>query len=226
MKTLYELYEGILGDIEDRLDSSDDIKGVIKEFINNLYDCSDSYTISDKPNKDGKYEVSSYGDVKIKKGLTSHNVKSLTNGLFVWSTVHGDFRISLMQKLESLDGCPKKVQGTFDVRWSNIKSLKGCPEYVGEKFMCSYCNYLETLEYAPNYVGESILIDYCRKLKSLKGLPDKINGDLYFNDCPNIKSLDGIPSTIKDNLFCKHCGEKFIKKDIKKICTVGKKINN
>lgn len=224
MKTIYNIYEGILGDIEDRLESSNDIKAVIEEFIDNLYDCS--YTISNKPNKDGKYEVSSNGDVKIKKGPGSHGVKSLTNGLFVWSTVQGDFRISLMQKLESLDGCPKKVQGTFDIRWTNIKSLKGCPEYVGGKLMFSYCNYLETMEYAPNYVGEYICIDSCKTLKSLKGLPDKINGDLYFDDCPNIKSLDGIPSIIKGNLFCKRCGEKFMKRDIKKRCTVGGKIYN
>lgn len=224
MKTIYNIYEGILGDIEDRLESSNDIKAVIEEFIDNLYDCS--YKISDKPNKDGKYEVSSNGSVKIKKGPGSHGVKSLTNGLFVWSTVQGDFKIQLLKKLESLEGCPKKVQGDFDIRWTNIKSLKGCPEYVGKKFMCDFCNYLETMEYAPNYVGDSIWLYFCRELKSLKGLPNKINGDLYFNDCPNIKSLDGIPSNIKGSLFCKHCGEKFMKRDIKKRCTVGEKIDN
>ena len=120
-----------------------------------------------------------------------------------------------------------EVLGYFDISYcKNLKSLKGCPEYVGKNFMCNYCHYLETMEYTPNYVGCDIWFNSCRALKSLKGLPNKINGDLYFNDCPNIKSIDGIPSTITGSLFCKHCGKKFMKKDIKKICNVGKKIDN
>ena len=46
-----------------------------------------SYKISEKPNKDDLYEVSCDDRVNI----INKNIKSLTNGMFIWTTVKESF---------------------------------------------------------------------------------------------------------------------------------------
>ena len=85
MKNLKEyIIEGIFDTDEDTIDKN--IKDQIKQFLKDNF-ADSSYKISDKPNTDGKFEVSSTGIVKVK----NYKITSLTNGLFIWTNVKRDF---------------------------------------------------------------------------------------------------------------------------------------
>ena len=99
-----------LFDIDDNIDKIDkDIEKQIKEFLNNNFTISSKYKISKKPNKDGKFEVLSKGNIEVKNKL----ITSLTNGSFIWTSIKGDFICSNCKSLTSLEGAPKEVGGVF-----------------------------------------------------------------------------------------------------------------
>ena len=143
------IIEGIFDTDEDTIDKS--IKDQIKQFLKDNFDGASLCKISDKPNNNGKYEVSSKGDVLVVK---NKSITSLTNGLFIWDTVDKDFRCAFCDLLTSLEGSPKNVGGTFDCIYCNsLTSLKGSPEKVGGHFYCYNCKSLKSLEGAPKEVG-------------------------------------------------------------------------
>ena len=127
MKNLKEyIVEGIFDTDEDTIDKS--IKDQIKRFLKDNFDGASSCKISDKPNVDGKYEVSSLRGVEVK----NKSITSLTNGMFIWG----------------------KIGGTFDCAYSHsLTSLKGAPERIGSSFYCAGCKSLTSLEGAPKEVG-------------------------------------------------------------------------
>ena len=106
MKNLKEyIIEGIF-DVEDNIDNIDEsIKEQIKKFLKDNFDGASLCKISRKPNKDGKYEVFSNKNIKVK----NYKITSLTNGLFIWTTVDGDFDCSDCKYLKSLKGAQKKL---------------------------------------------------------------------------------------------------------------------
>jgi len=57
-----------------------------------------------------------------------------------------------INKLKSLEGCPKTVNGSFFCSDNKLKSLEGCPKTVGDGFYCSN-NELRDLEYFPEVDG-------------------------------------------------------------------------
>mgnify|MGYP003293712850 CR=1 FL=1 len=122
--------ESILDDIDDQLDNTD--KLVIKHFIEKHYNCNSPLEISDKPNKDGKYEVSTNGNVLIK----GRNLTNLAHDKFQWHKIGGDFYCNSCG-IKSLDGAPIEVNGGFYCQWNNITSLKGAPKVVNGSFNCS-----------------------------------------------------------------------------------------
>ena len=137
MKTLYE---SLLDD--DLITKTDKmIKDEIKLFLKETY--NGVVKISKKPNADGKYEVSSTGNVSVK----NRDIISLTNGTFIWTVVGGDFYCNNCNSLTSLEGAPKKVGGTFccDMCISLI-SLEGAPKEVGGRFYCNNCAGKFTIE--------------------------------------------------------------------------------
>jgi len=72
------------------------------------------------------------------------------------------------------------VLGSFNCFGNELKSLEGCPKYVGGNFNCYY-NQLTSLEYAPEYVrGWFDCLD--NKLISLKGAPEIIRGKWHIED--------------------------------------------
>ena len=91
------------------------IKDEIKAFLNENY--NGSIKISQKPNADGKYEVSSTTDIEVK----NTNITSLTNGMFIWIIVDGYFDCSYCKSLNSLDGAPIEVRKDFDCRCCKIQ---------------------------------------------------------------------------------------------------------
>jgi hypothetical protein len=114
MKPLYNhiVTEGILNDIDVQIKNGDTdiIKADISSFLNDNYTYNGELIISDKPNKDGLYEVSSDSYVEVK----NKNITSLTNGKFIFTTVDGSFHCDNCLKLKSLEGAPKIVNYIFN----------------------------------------------------------------------------------------------------------------
>ena len=182
------LYESLLDD-EDQImaDVEKSIKSSISKFIEENFDRASKCTISEKPNRDGKYVVDCSTPTEIRK----RSLTSLTNGHFVWGKVGGDFNCSYCNSLESLEGAPKEVNGDFNCsHCDSLKSLEGAPEKVNRNFYCSYCNSLESLEGAPKEVKRNFDCRCCNSLKSLKGAPKKIGGKFDYSGCESLTSID------------------------------------
>ena len=110
MRNLKEyIVEGIF-DIDNNIDNVDkNIKAQIKQFLKDNFDGASSCKISKNPNKDGKYEVSSSKNIKAK----NKKITFLTNGMFIWTEVGGNFYCYWCNSLTSLEGAPKEVGGSF-----------------------------------------------------------------------------------------------------------------
>jgi hypothetical protein len=110
-------------------------------------------------------------------------ITSLTNELFQWGY----------------------VSGNFDCRHCNsITSLEGSPEKVGNVFDCSYCKSLKTLEGAPKEVGGSFYCRNCDALTSLEGAPKHVGGWFRCNDCGTKFTEDDVKkvSDVKGKINC------------------------
>ena len=167
------IIEGIFDTDEDTIDKS--IKDQIKQFLKDNFKGYSSCKISRKPNADGKYEVSSSKNIKVK----NYKITSLTNGLFIWTTVDSDFNCENCKSLTSIEGAPEKVGGSFDCGYcDSLTSLEGAPNRVGIDFDCSWCESLKSLEGAPEEVGGNFICragckifseDYVKKVSNVKG---------------------------------------------------------
>jgi hypothetical protein len=141
------------------------------------------------------------GDIKYR-----FDILSLTNELFQWGEVSGDFDCKACYRLENLKGAPKKVGGNFIcVYCENLVSLEGAPEEVGENFLCSECRSLKTLEGSPNKVGRNFNCSECKSLKTIKGAPKEVGKDFYCNNCGGQFTEDDVKkvSNVKREIFCK-----------------------
>ena len=152
-----------------------DVDPIIKEEI--LSFLSSTYSTS----KDNQYSIYKDKDkwiVDADHSLTvsNYDIQYLTNGLFEFGVVNGNFDCSNCKKLESLKGAPKEVK---------------------RDFYCTRCTNLESLEGAPEKVGGSFICGYCKNLTSLEGAPKEVGRDFNCSDCPNLKSLEGAPKVIK-----------------------------
>ena len=176
MLNMKSLRESLLDD--DLIDKPDKIiKDEIKAFLKANY--KGSIKISRKPNVDGKYEVSSTKSIRVK----NYNITSLTNGMFIWSTVDGYFDCNYCRSLKSLEGAPKEV---------------------GKGFRCSNCNSLKSLEGAPEKVGWGFYCHSCNSLESLEGAPKEVGGNFHCYDCAGkftIKDVKKI-SNVKKDIIC------------------------
>ena len=173
------------------------VKDEIKAFLIENY--KGLMKISNFPNKDGKYEVSSTTDIEVK----NVNITSLTNGMFIWTVVGGSFYCNDCYSLKSLEGAPKKVK---------------------KDFYCPDCNSLKSLEGAPKEVGGGFFCYNCNSLKSLEGAPEKVGWGFYCHSCNSLKSLEGAPKEVGRNFYCYDCAGKFTIEDVKKISNVKKDI--
>ena len=113
--------------------------------------------------------------------VSNRDITSLTNGIFKWGSVKGDFECT---------NCP------------NLKSLEGAPEKCN-RFNCSYCENLVSLE-GVSKTCDKIRCTGCTKLKSLKGVPVHLEL-LDLEDCVNISSLTELSSTQIRTLLCSGC---------------------
>lgn len=220
------LTEGILDDIDSTLAKSDyEIdKMAIDEFIRKNYKQSSSkYRISKKKNKDGKYELSSIGAIYINSIATE-----LVNDLFVWKKVKSFFASNngniknligaprevanlychYSYNLESLEGCPEKIDGEVNLRFTSIRSLVGLPEKVG-RLQCDHCDNLVDLKGCPEIISSDdldgdCLFYECKNLKSLEGGPIYVKGKFCVSECDKLTSLKGSPMECY-HYFCVNC---------------------
>ena len=209
MKSIYSLYEGILGDIETRIASDNDVHEVIideiKQFLNDHYLAhrGSKFKISKRPNKNGMYEVTCNSHVTATQ--SKHKLKTITNGKFVFKEVKGWFDVTLCHDLESLEGCPEFVGDNFKCACcENLKSLKGCPIHVGGDFDCSGCHVLESLEGSPVTVKGAFICSACNSLKSLEGCPEHV-GSFKMGLCREIETLKYAPKTVDHDFLCYKC---------------------
>lgn len=180
-----------LFDIDDNIDKVD--RSLVEKFLKDNY--KGLFIISNKPNKDGLYEVFS------KKGIIVENksITSLTNGMFIWTFVWGKFDCSCCFLLESLKGAPREVVGYFD---------------------CSECKSLKTLEGAPEEVEGGFYCNDCTSLESLEGVPKTVK-EFDCSCCYMLHSLKGAPKEVYDRFSCRMCGGKFSSKDVDAVCKVN-----
>ena len=186
MKTLYE---SLLDDF-DTIATNADPRKEVEEFLKINVDEYKNLVISKTPNKDGIYEVSSRGSVTF---YGRNYPTRLTNGLFIWTKVKGDFDCSYNYLLETLEGGPNEIGGTFN---------------------CGHCEKLITLEGAPKKIGGDFECDWCESLLSLIGAPEIFPGDFNCGYCESLRTLKYSPKEVKGNYFCAICGKGFTKQEV------------
>ncbi len=163
-------------------------------------------------NEDGLVDVDDFVDL-IGQGLTKLPLKfgrvysffacsdnKLTSLEGSPKVVDGDF-VCRNNKLTSLIGAPEKVHGCFSCESNQLTSLEGAPTVVGEDFDCG-SNKLTSLIGAPKEVGGDFFCNY-NKLTTLKGSPEKIVGSF---GCPfnNFTTLEGAPKEVGGDFYCSY----------------------
>ena len=101
--------------------------------------------------------------------------------------INGDFGVDSIVQFD----LPKKVDFSVDIGFTGIKSLKGCPEYIGGDFDCS-SNELKNLKYSPKRVEKDFECHDMDSLHSLEGAPEYVGGN-FICDWTKLNSLEGIP---------------------------------
>ena len=127
-----------------KLDIDSAVKEEILSFLSNTYSTS----------KDNQYSIYKYKDkwiVDSKRSLVviDYNISYLTNGLFEFGDINGDFDCSYCSGLKSLKGLPNTMRGSIIcLNCKNLTSLEGCPEELNY-LDCSYCESLQDFTYGP-----------------------------------------------------------------------------
>ena len=188
-------FESLLDDDDIFLGSGND-KKLVNEWIKNNYHIHGELTISDD------FVVNCAGHVSV----INEKVESLTNGLFRWGEVGGEFYCDHCVNLKSLKGAPKIVGESFYCDGCDkLTSIKGAPEEVGGYFYCGDCGKLTSLEGAPKSVSGGFYCEGCINLKTLKGAPKKVGGVFNCTHCNELKSLEGAPKKVGGSFECWRC---------------------
>ena len=201
MKNLktYILEGSLLDDIDDILADGDvEVPYVlIQEYLEDNY--RGKWTISKRPDKDGKFIVNSRGEV-IHKG----NTNTLTNDMFKWGKVKR-FIIKFPYHLESLEGCPREVEEFQCIRTERLKTLEGGPEICKGDYLIQHSKSLESLKGAPEKIGGNFNCQNCCKLTSLEGGPIEVMLSYRVDECLALKSLNGGPKYVGTIFDCSEC---------------------
>ena len=155
------LNESLLDDEGELFDRND--KTLIELWIKENYKIYGTLKI--RKDKHG-FVVDSDDGVKV----TNKDIKSPTNGMFLWGKLTGGFDCSGCTELRSLEGASQRVGGWFNCSGcTELRSLEGAPSKC-DWFNCFGCTELRSLEGAPSKcVGVNCV--GCIKLTSLEGAP-------------------------------------------------------
>ena len=195
--SMTSLYESIFDD--DIFTRKIDPEKYIKDFLNEWYDLSiNNVKIIEKNHQ---YIVNVRGNVRTKRD----DIKSLTNGLFKFGTITGNFDCSF-GNITTLEGCPDVVFGYFDCSGNNkLENLEHAPKKVTHLFNRSRCCNLKSLNGLQQSELAGFDCSYCNSLISLEGLPEKINGGLVVSCCSNLETLKGCPKHAKGYFEIRKC---------------------
>ena len=150
----------------------------------------------------------------------SHFYVDENYGIYCLESEGGKIDISIRIDGESLPEYINfiRVPGYFSITGGNLKTLRGCPKYVGLGFNCSF-NKLETLAYAPEVINFKEKDEDLTKWEGQR-FDDKVSFNCGQNlltsleNCPvvkkgsivcsgnKIKSLKGMQSKINGSLLC------------------------
>ena len=133
----------------------------VESFLKKNY--KGKFIISETPNEDGKFEVSSNGKLTLMS-----NIEHLTTEDFVFTQVDY-FNCCDCTSLKDLEGAPEKARVFECSGCVALKTLEGAPNEA-EVFNCSYCTALQSLKGASKKVKE-FNCSYCTSLQSLEGAP-------------------------------------------------------
>jgi hypothetical protein len=128
------------------------------------------------------------------KGSVYLNSKDLYKIEVQFGIVTGDFDCSL-NYLESLEGCPKIVNGYFYCgHCKKIKTLKGCPEeigidFYGSEFYCAGNLDLKSIQYLPKVSYYNIGDKLRPLLDDYKKLINKLGYDKTQQYWPSIEKM-------------------------------------
>lgn len=128
--------------------------------------------------------------------VTNKSITSLTNGLFQWGRLGGEFNCSMCTNLESLEGGPQEFHTLNCLNCLNLKSFEGVGYFYD--LWCVHCDSLVSFEGLDlNKIKDLRYIHAsdCKNLRSLKGLPDEAF-DLYLDNCKSLTSLKGCPKNL------------------------------
>ena len=145
-KKMKSLKESLLDDF-DTLGNNINPVQEIKNFIFQNYilhkDIDKIIKISNKPNKDGLYEVTLLDALAASDW--NHQIEYLTNGLFIFAkskSAKSSFQLFNCSKLKSIEGCPKEIGADFLLyncplltKWKDIE--KDFPKKIGGNFITS-----------------------------------------------------------------------------------------
>lgn len=195
MRTIYET----IFDIDNNIDNVDE--SIIEKFLEENY--TGVFVISNKLNKNNKYDVKYISNVELK----NKDIKSLTNNMFVFTDVDGNFEINGAQYISDLEGLPSDIKGCLAIyNCPNLKSLKGMSKAVGKIYIDS-CPSLKSIDYMPTtiygdveyhksecYEHDDIYIENCKNLGAMPAIKSyKKSLALRLFDCP-ARSLKDIPN--------------------------------
>lgn len=232
MKNLkdYIINESLLDDFDD-LEKSVDYREQIRQFLddNYVWKCNikpNTFKISKKPNRNGKYEVTLISKFCPYLLIDSrYTQEHLTNDLFVFAS--GNFSIRSGNKLKDLTGFTETFDGTINIiGCDNLTTLEGLPKIINGEFKCVSCHNLKSLKGSPEKVGGNCVIKANPSLTSLEGAPKEVISIFDFSDCTNIKSLKGAPKKVGTWYSSNSEDLKlfFDEDDVRKVCPVVSKI--
>ena len=141
-----------------------------------------------------KYDIKNYtinndGSIDVDGNVSLFNIGLIEIPL-KFNRIYGHFSCS-KNKLTSLKGSPRWVDGSFYCYYNQLSSLEFSPEYVGDDFDCSY-NDLTNLDHSPKEVGKSYFCFNNKQLKDIKGISEKLNGFFYCEYTPLSSIFDKV----------------------------------
>lgn len=110
------------------------------------------------------------------------------NGNISWHGLMNGFKFG---NLESLENFPEIVTGSVYIQKNpKIKSLKGCPKYIGQSLQCDHCNISDITDIS-EYIGQNLILAN-NPIKDVSILEN-----VYVGNLVNIIRTDIDPFTLK-----------------------------
>ena len=207
MRSLIDyINEGILGNTDDIL-ADGDAYVTVEKWLEEHYNISRcTYDIVTTKND---WVVNINGDIRMQVPMRGANHTALTNGLFRFGTVNGNFDANY-QSLKNLEGSPRVVTGKFTIDNNNCEfTCEGGPDTVQGIKLGYNCVSLEGMPQKAEFIicknskltslkgcGKANVYDFSESdmLESLEGIP-ACNCSITLNSCKKLKNLKGLENT-------------------------------